>query len=200
MNRPRRSHAERTAETRGRILEAVVESISEVGYQRTTATEIARRSGVTWGAVQHHFGGKSGILTAVLEDSFEHFAGLIADIPVEGTPLEERVSLFIERAWEHFRSPRYRSTFEILMNHARAEDIESEADWQREMFSAWNRVWVDLFGDRRLPRGRAVMLQHYTISVLSGLASMRMLEGGTARLRAGELDLLEATLVRELSA
>ena len=50
--RPRRSHAERTAETRSRVKAAVIESMAEVGYQRTTGAEIARRAGVTWGAVQ----------------------------------------------------------------------------------------------------------------------------------------------------
>ena len=54
--RERRSQTERTAETRERVMAAVVESIAEVGYPKTTANEIARRAGVTWGAVQHHFG------------------------------------------------------------------------------------------------------------------------------------------------
>ena len=56
--RPRRSHAERRAETRAKIIDGVVESIAEIGLAATTATEIARRSGATWGAVQHHFGDK----------------------------------------------------------------------------------------------------------------------------------------------
>ena len=72
--RPRRSHSERTAKTRARVIAAVVESIDEVGFHRTTGSEIARRAGVTWGAVQHHFGGKDGMLAAVVEDSFNRFA------------------------------------------------------------------------------------------------------------------------------
>ena len=36
----RRSHAERTAETRSRIIAAVIESITEVGFQRTTAVRV----------------------------------------------------------------------------------------------------------------------------------------------------------------
>ena len=47
----RRTQAERTAETRRRILDAVVASIAEVGFRRTTATEIARRAGVTNGMI-----------------------------------------------------------------------------------------------------------------------------------------------------
>src|SRR5262245_62336179 len=113
--RVRRSQAERTAETRARIIEAVVACIDELGFPRATASEIGRRAGVTWGAVQHHFGGKDGILAAVLEDSFARFARRFDDLPAQPASLEERASLFVQRAWEHFGSAHYRSTFEILL-------------------------------------------------------------------------------------
>ena len=66
--RGRRSQAERTARTRQQIVTAVFESIAAVGLARTTAVEITRRAGVTWGAVQHHFGGKDGMLIAAVEE------------------------------------------------------------------------------------------------------------------------------------
>lgn len=43
------------------------------------------------------------------------------------------------------------------------------------------------------------MLQHFTISALSGLASTLMLQSAAATLPKRELDLLKETLVRELS-
>ena len=46
----RRTHAERTAETRRRVLDAVVECIADLGFQRTTGTEIdSRRASVRTG-------------------------------------------------------------------------------------------------------------------------------------------------------
>jgi len=157
--RPRRTHAERTAETRGAIMHAVVESIAEVGFKRTTASEIARRAGVTWGAVQHHFGGKDGILVAVLEDSFRRFAERLSDISVDGRSLERRT----------------------------------------ELLSAWDAVWSSLFGDAALSRGRRLALQHYTISVLTGLSLLRRFEEPAPVVRARELSLLKETLLRELA-
>ncbi|MBK6738875.1 MAG: helix-turn-helix transcriptional regulator [Haliea sp.] len=47
--------------------------IRETGFASATSTEIAKRAGVTWGAVQHHFGGKEEILEAVLERSHRAF-------------------------------------------------------------------------------------------------------------------------------
>ena len=198
--RERRSHAERTAETRSRIVEAVIESIAEVGFQRTTAVEITRRAGVTWGAVQHHFGDKDGILIAVLEDSFNRFAARLAEVEVEGLPLARRVERFVERAFAHFTSREYASTFEILLDHLRREGpwARDGASWQLAMSRAWDREWRRFFGDAGVGRRRHGVLQHYTIAVLSGLATLLKLEGDDARLREAELDLLRDTLVREL--
>ena len=66
------------------------------------------------------------------------------------------------------------------------------------MSRAWDRVWRRLFAEAALPRRRHRTLQHYTVGVLSGLASTLLLEGGEARLSSAELDLLKDTLVREL--
>ena len=114
--RARRTQADRTAETRRRVIQAVVESVAEVGFQRTTGTEIARRAGVSWGAIQHHFVDKNGILAATLEDSFQRLASTLGEPDPGVESIEDRVSTFVDRAWQHFGSPNYRSTFEILLN------------------------------------------------------------------------------------
>jgi AcrR family transcriptional regulator len=194
--RARRTHRERSTETRGRILEAVVQSIDELGFQRATATEIARRAGVTWGAVQHHFGGKDGILSAVLEDTFNRFAARFDDLPVEQTSLEERVSLFVDRAWEHFGSPHFRSTFEILLNNLPGDDGEETV--QAQMASAVDVLWMRLFSDAALPRSRRLLIERYTIAVLSGLAYNVILRGKNPGVPAGELALLKQSILREL--
>ncbi|HIF94255.1 MAG: TetR/AcrR family transcriptional regulator [Myxococcales bacterium] len=190
----RRSHATRTAEMRARVVEAVIESISKIGYQRTTAAEIARCAGVTWGAVQHHFGDKDGILFAVLEESFDHFAQCLADFPDTDVLLEDRVERFVDRSWEHFSSSLYRSTFQILLNLP--ADIESS--WQQTMLGEWTRVWSQYFDVDGTHGRRERELMQYTIAVLSGLAAIRMLEAKRGLRRNSQLDYLKGTLRREL--
>jgi len=180
-------------------MDAVVESIAEVGLARTTAPEIARRAGVTWGAVQHHFGDKDGMLVSVLDDSFRRFAEGLEGIPLEGTSLEKRAGLFIDRAWEHFGSAHYRSTYEILIHYLGREDARAKRDWRERMSGDWERIWRHLFADARLSRRRHYVLQQHTIAVLSGLASTLMLEVGEPALRPAVLELLKETLARELS-
>ena len=196
--RARRTHAERTAETRARLVAAVVESVAEVGFQRTTAAEIAGRAGVTWGAVQHHFGGKDGMLRAVLEDSFARFAARFEDLPREDASLEATAALFVERAWEHFGSPHFASTFEILMAALPREESQDAPSLQAQMLDSWDGVLERLFGTAALPPARRRHLGHYAFAVLCGLAASARLRGTRPRAPATELALLRDTLVREL--
>jgi len=193
--RARRSHAERSAETRAAVLAAVRRSVAEVGFERTTANEVARRAGVTWGAVQHHFGGKEGMLVAVVEDSFERFAERVAGVPREGA-LADRVAAFVAGAWAHFASDHYHSTHEILL-HFRARE-PGTLSWQRAQMEAWDRLWREIFHDAPLPPERQGVLQRFTIASLAGFATLRALGGEAARFEP-ELALLQRTLLRELS-
>jgi AcrR family transcriptional regulator len=195
--RLRRTQAQRTAETRAAIVAAVVDSIGAVGFQRTTASEIARRAGVTWGAVQHHFGGKDGALAAVLQDSVARFAERIDAEPLAALPLHELVSRFTRAAWDHFSSPHFRSMLEILLHHNGAGGAAAD-DSQRELLRAFDRVWTPVFSDTALPRRQRSALQNYTVAVLSGLAIQHAFEGG-GRAPTGELELLEGTLLRAMT-
>ena len=63
----RPSAAERLEQTRVRLLDAVIESLAQVGYAATSTTEVARRSGLTRGAQLHHFGTKDQMMIAAAE-------------------------------------------------------------------------------------------------------------------------------------
>ncbi len=194
-----RTQAERSAATRARIVCAVVECVSDLGFQRTTASAIARRAGVTWGAVQHHFGGKEGILSAVLDDTFARFAQRFDDLP-SGLPLPARTARFVSCAWTHFGSSHYRTTHEILLHYLPSHTAKGAPVLQRHMLDAWDTLWRRIFADHPLPRRRRDVLAQYTVSVLTGLALHRVLQGPNAVEPRAQLALLTATLVRELDA
>ena len=48
--RQRRTQAQRVAETRGRLLDATVECLAEIGYARMTTGDVAERAGMSRGA------------------------------------------------------------------------------------------------------------------------------------------------------
>jgi AcrR family transcriptional regulator len=67
MDVKRRTQAERTAATRGALVRAARELFAERGYAAVGTTEIARRAGVTRGALYHQFEDKAALFAAVAE-------------------------------------------------------------------------------------------------------------------------------------
>src|SRR5215207_6750983 len=85
---PRRQH-ERAAATRGAIVGAARELFSEGGYEATTIEDIARRAGVSKGALYHHYADKVDLLVAVYEDlEAELVESLMAVANAETDPME----------------------------------------------------------------------------------------------------------------
>jgi AcrR family transcriptional regulator len=69
--RTRRTQEERSAATRDRLLQATFECLVDVGYGRTSTPEVLRRSGISRGALLHHFPTKVDLTTAAVDYVFE---------------------------------------------------------------------------------------------------------------------------------
>ena len=66
--RGHRTQAERSAATRAALLAAARQLFAERGFNGAGREEIARRAGVTRGALYHHFARKQDLFVAVVED------------------------------------------------------------------------------------------------------------------------------------
>src|SRR5258705_10494928 len=66
----RRTQEQRSAATRARLLDATIACLDQLGYSRTTTTEIAERAGVSRGAQLHHFPTKAELVTTAVEHLF----------------------------------------------------------------------------------------------------------------------------------
>lgn len=65
--RPRRTNAERSATTRGKLIQAAIDSLYEEGYSATTTISVAQRARVSRGAMLHQFPTRVEMLLAVAE-------------------------------------------------------------------------------------------------------------------------------------
>lgn len=63
----RQKRSDRVTETRGKLIEAGRSAFSEKGYANTATEDLTAAAGLTRGALYHHFGGKKGLLEAVIE-------------------------------------------------------------------------------------------------------------------------------------
>lgn len=84
----RRSNAARTESTRAQLTRAARQLFSERGYSSTTIAEIAKSSGLTTGALYHHWAGKEALLVDVVHDIHRELAVRIQALDIEDEPVQ----------------------------------------------------------------------------------------------------------------
>jgi AcrR family transcriptional regulator len=87
----RRTQAERTQATTGELIETARRLFGRDGYAATSIDEVARASGMTKGAVYHHFSGKADVFRAVFVRQEERLAERIALAAADGADPMDRV-------------------------------------------------------------------------------------------------------------
>jgi AcrR family transcriptional regulator len=75
----------------------------ESGPFDVSSNEIARRAGVTWGVIQHHFGTRAGILLAMVEDGFAELLDALDGVP----PTDDPLTAVVDAAWRYYCQPDY---------------------------------------------------------------------------------------------
>jgi AcrR family transcriptional regulator len=92
-----RTQQQRREETVGRLLEASIASIIEVGYARASAAVITKRAGVSVGALFRHFETMSDFMAAtaseVLRRQVESFTKQVAQIPADRPALQAALTI-----------------------------------------------------------------------------------------------------------
>jgi AcrR family transcriptional regulator len=111
----RRTQEERSTATRTRLLEATLECLSELGYARTTTTEIAERGGVSRGAQLHHFPTKAELVTEAVAYLFEkrdeEFRAAFASLPDDA----ERGAGAVDLLWSMVSGPTFHAWLELAV-------------------------------------------------------------------------------------
>jgi AcrR family transcriptional regulator len=110
-----RTQEERRAETQGRLLDATMECLAELGWSGTSTTEVARRAGVSRGAQQHHYPTKMLLVAASLEHLLERqrlaYERAFAALP-EG---DRNVEGALDLLWTTFREAPSLALMELAM-------------------------------------------------------------------------------------
>ena len=92
-----RTQQQRREETVGRLLDACIATIVEVGYARASAAVITKRAGVSVGALFRHFETMSDFMAAtaseVLRRQLESFTKQVAEIPADRPALEAALTI-----------------------------------------------------------------------------------------------------------
>jgi AcrR family transcriptional regulator len=138
--------AAKSKATQDRIINAVISLIKEKGFASASSTQIARRAGFTWGAVQHHFGSKEEILEEVLKRSHLKFQQTLSAKRFTTGDSEQRVARYVDAAWQHYQGEEYMATMEILLatrGHSRNTKDLSISGTRVEHLELGRRIFHD---------------------------------------------------------
>lgn len=83
----RKSRPQKIAETTTKLIAAARKSFATVGYAATSMDELCREVGLTRGALYHHFGGKDGLLEAVVRQ------------------IDSEIDAKLDAVWESYADP-----------------------------------------------------------------------------------------------
>jgi len=168
--------AAKSKATQDKILNAVIALIREGGFAAASSTRIARKAGVSWGAVQHHFGGKEEILEQVLSRSHEKFNETMSRDEFTRGSLEKRIERFITAAWDHYQGDEYMATLEILLATRGERDSGTNIKLNHHShLQLWRRIFFDsTLNDRSMQE--AIYIVHCT---LTGYIIEQVLEPAT---------------------
>ena len=89
--RVRETQVARSARTRAALLRAARELFAEKGFAATGREEIARRAGVTRGALYHHFASKTDVAAAVVVELEAELVDLVVATARQGSGVRDQL-------------------------------------------------------------------------------------------------------------
>lgn len=135
MGHDRRTQAERRATTIDKVLTATIDCLVERGYANTSTRHIARRAGVTVGALQHHFESKAELMAAALQRLGDRMADdFLARAPATGDP-EERISRLLDHLWSVHRGALFAAGVELWVAARTDSELRSAMSVVTEAFA-----------------------------------------------------------------
>ena len=141
----RRSHADRSSETRQRLLDATIESLIELGYSRTTTTEVCNRAGLSRGAQLHHFPTKALLVIASVKHLGSEQQRVIVEQAKQIIGSKDLVDAGLELLWSCSFGPFNDAIMELRVAARTDADlreavIELERDIESDIASGWRQL------------------------------------------------------------
>jgi AcrR family transcriptional regulator len=198
----RQSQAERSRETRRKLLEATVDCLVERGWAGTTTVVVAERAGVSRGAQLHHFRTRGELVAAAVEHVGTRSVGDMLERAAALRQAGDRTEAVVSFIAEFFASPLFTAALELWVAARTDPELhELVVPLQTRLGRECHRIAVRLLGaDESRPGVRAAV--QATLDLARGLALANLLTDDSRRRRRVVRQwarMLEQTLRAELA-
>ena len=182
----------RSVQTRTALLDAALESLCSHGYAAVTTNEIARRAGVSRGALLYHFPTKAELLTAaighLLEVRLRDFRDALPAIAAR----PDRVDAALDLLWTMFQGPAFVAWVELWIAARTDPDLAAAITELDRRFTTESRLmFLDVIPSTT-PTDPVItdMARDFAFAVMTGVALQRLVPRGQ-RPASDYLDLLK---------
>jgi len=167
----RRTQAERSEETRTRILKAAANLIRKRGYARFRTAEVAKEAGLSRGAQLHHFPTKDSLVVATLEHVFEQAQMLSRRRASAVNRPRDLIEAVIEDAREFFFSEHFMVAIDIVLSTSTDQSVRKQIlDISRKARRPAEAAWAEALAANGVPGQLASDLVALTLSMVRGMA------------------------------
>ena len=181
------------AEARRTILDATADLLVEGGLEGFSMRRLAERCGYTAPTIYHHFGDKTGLLQALIEDLFSRLLDELRATPPSDDPVERMRQLCLSFVRFGLRHPRQYQLLTLPRGNATpppsSEQCIAILEEPMDSLAGQDRLQP---GDREANRQSAWALLHGLISIQSGHPDYEWHD----KLNENAIDLLVRGLVR----
>ncbi len=177
------------AQVRRAILDATEALLLEDGEERFSIRRLVERCGYTAPTIYHHFGDKTGLIDALLDERFERLARQLRRVSRDGDPVGYLRALSLALVRFSLRHP----THHRLLFAPRARQHappRSAFEVQETIEQAWHELWEE----GRLTTGDAASAGQAMFCLAYGLASRRIARPDHDWSKAGIEDAIDALL------
>lgn len=112
---PRRTQAQRSADTRARLLETTIRCLHERGYIATTTMLVIAEAGVSRGAMLHQFPTRVDLMLFVVREAYAEELALYAELMSAIAAPDARLASLPEMALQVLSRPAGLAVLEIMM-------------------------------------------------------------------------------------
>lgn len=169
-----RSRAQRSEDSRARILDAAVACLIDGGYSGSTTLTIQSAADVSRGRLLHHFPSRDRLLVAAAQhlavkrvaDTEERVRRVVETDPVGSFERADRV---IELLWESFSEPHFWAAVEFwTAARSNAEIAEALRPEEKRLGAAIRASMARMFGDELAGRPRFKQLRDLLLTSMRG--------------------------------
>jgi AcrR family transcriptional regulator len=168
---PRRSHAERNADTRAKLIQAAITCLHRTGYSAATVSTIVEEAGVSRGSITHQFPAKTDLMLAVVKAVFDDDGQIYNQTMAAMDPMDWLLEL-PETMWSVMSRPSGIAVMEIMLASRsdpelaeKLRELQSQIDVQAHK---WSEERIRATGIEPHPEAEAI--HELYVAAVRGLA------------------------------